>query len=350
MSKLFDIELTTGVANLKTLFEILKDNIEDVNIDIIRDDDIEEEVVAKEAVIVEKKKKKKKDKEDKDNNKEVNKEVKEDLSDASDVIEISKVDKTTEEEKNARWGGMRILTTDSSKALMIHVKLNAKKFNKFECKKKLITIGVNLTQLYKIIRSIDRDVTLQMYVNNDDKHNLVISVIDNENNSVSISKLKLLDTNKKETKIPDIAFEAGIKFKTEIFHKVCREFQQLSEHVEIRCTKDVVAFACKGDSIETHKQFHMKTDGNTSDNSMSIKLKSNAPPVITGIYELKYINMFNKCTSLCGEIQIFMKNNYPICIQYAVATLGFIKFCLSPTSDEAMDRNYEEDDDFYNDD
>ena len=35
-------------------------------------------------------------------------------------------------------------------------------------------------------------------------------------------------------------------------------------------------------------------------------------------------------TSLSNQIQLFLKNDYPLIIQYNVAALGEIKLCLAP--------------------
>ncbi len=40
--------------------------------------------------------------------------------------------------------------------------------------------------------------------------------------------------------------------------------------------------------------------------------------------------MFSKCTNLCQNIEIYLKNDYPIIIKYSVANLGEVKFCLAP--------------------
>ena len=38
--------------------------------------------------------------------------------------------------------------------------------------------------------------------------------------------------------------------------------------------------------------------------------------------------------SLCQSIKIYLKNDYPIIIEYSVASLGTIKLCLAPKIEE----------------
>ena len=65
--------------------------------------------------------------------------------------------------------------------------------------------------------------------------------------------------------------------------------------------------------------------------------QSDKPLIVKEIYELKNITLFNKFTSLCEHIQIYMKSNYPLIIRYTVATLGHIIVCFTPVKfDDTM--------------
>ena len=35
-------------------------------------------------------------------------------------------------------------------------------------------------------------------------------------------------------------------------------------------------------------------------------------------------------TNLCSNIELYLKNDYPLIIKYSVASLGDIKLCLTP--------------------
>jgi len=45
---------------------------------------------------------------------------------------------------------------------------------------------------------------------------------------------------------------------------------------------------------------------------------------------LKHLVLFTKCTSLCSDISLYLKNDYPIIVEYNVAGLGEIKLALAP--------------------
>jgi hypothetical protein len=52
--------------------------------------------------------------------------------------------------------------------------------------------------------------------------------------------------------------------------------------------------------------------------------------IVQGYFQLKPLALFTKCTPMSTDIIIYMKNNYPMIIEYSVAGLGEIKLALAP--------------------
>jgi hypothetical protein len=53
--------------------------------------------------------------------------------------------------------------------------------------------------------------------------------------------------------------------------------------------------------------------------------------IVQGYFLLKPLSLFTKCTGMSTDIMIYLKNNYPIVIEYDVAGLGEIKLALAPS-------------------
>ena len=83
-----------------------------------------------------------------------------------------------------------------------------------------------------------------------------------------------------------------------------------------------MVFSCKGDFctqeiiINDSEQINVEQ---TTENE-----------IYQGIFNLKYLVMFTKCTNLSNVIELYLKNDYPLIIQYSVGSLGLIKLCLAP--------------------
>ena len=55
---------------------------------------------------------------------------------------------------------------------------------------------------------------------------------------------------------------------------------------------------------------------------------------VSETFDLKYLNSFTKSTNLCSTVEIFLKKEYPLVIDYNVANLGKLQFCLAPKVSE----------------
>lgn len=358
MGKLFEIQ-TEHVIPIKTLFEGLKEVLNDTNFEIIRsdeknaeaekrekdndnyeiDDNNNEEDIKDKKTKKDKKKKKKTDDDEQDildtivNNQFTNKKNESNTKLAN-----------TDSDKDI--GGIAIKATDSSKTLYINVKLNATAFNKFYCKRKSLDIGINLIEFYKLIKTFDKEEILSMYINEEERQNLYLKLVNEEKKTESLLNLKLLDLDKSNFSIPEASFHSKIIFNTANFHKICREMSQIAEYLEIKCTKNKIDFTCKGDNSGRTTTF--LSDPN---NGVRIVFDSNkdTPPIIQGIFELKYLIMFSKYSNLCNDIIIYMKNNFPLCIQYNVATLGIMTVCLTPINENDIFDNFSDDENNYSD-
>lgn len=341
MGKLLEIE-TGDVIPFKTLIEGLKDILNDINFEITRNDDSNEKY---EKCETKKDDNLDEDSEDSDSDSE-DSESSDSESDSSDEKSTKKSDliasKETKKNDN-NIGGIKITATDSTKTLLINVKLGANQFSKFYCKKKMIDLGINLGQFHKLIKSLDKDDILSMIINEEDKQNLVLKVSNPEKKYATTYKLKLMEIDKTQYKIPPTTFDSKVSFETAEFHRICREMNQIAEHIEIKCTKKTITFSCKGDCSERSTIFYADNNGVNINFGKGEKI----PEIVQGIFELKNLVMFSKYSNLCQSILIFMKNNYPLCIKYTIATLGHMLFCLTPIKEDDLMENFSDEEDDY---
>lgn len=347
MGKLIEI-ITEHVIPFKTFIEGLKDILNDVNFEIIQDsemlnintDTANENKKKKSKVVVsdsESDSDSEDDEVDDSDEDEDNDEEDKNKNKNENAININTINK-----KQKDFSGIKITTLDSAKTIFIDVKLDSKQFSKFVCKKKNIDLGINLVQFHKLIKSLDKDDILSMYINEDDRQNLIIKVSNPEKKYETTFKLKLMEINKKRYDFPDSKFEAAITFETGEFHRICREMSHIAEYIEIKCTRKTITYSCKGDCSERSTTFYT-----ADDTGVKIRFTKNSPEIIQGIFELRNLILFSKYSNLCGDIQIFMNNNYPLCINYTIATLGRMYFCLSPIREDNIRENYEDEDEDY---
>jgi len=224
--------------------------------------------------------------------------------------------------------GIRIINMDKSHTILVHLFLEAKNFEFYECKKEKIIIGVNVFHLFKLINTIDNDDTLTIYIENGDYADGIVShlTLKFENGEIKqckTQKLRLIEPEPEELSYPDVKFSSVINLPSVDFQKIVRDLSCISEKLEIKSVGNELIFKCSGQfaSAEIHRA--------ESDGSMGFILKQASSKVIQGEFSLKNLGYFIKCTNLCSQIEIYLENDLPLVVKYDVASLGTIKLCLS---------------------
>jgi len=222
--------------------------------------------------------------------------------------------------------GMKLIATDSSKIVLIHMKLNAENFEHYKCSKKT-TIGVNMNNMFKLIKTMGNNDILTLYVENEDPNRLGIKINNEDKNSQTTFKLNLLDISDEEINIPPAEFETELTLPSIDFQKLIRDMTNIGEFVDIKSVGSDLIFNCTGD-FALQETILSETQG-----GLNFSVKSAPELPIQGIFSLKYLVLFTKCTNLCNLIHMYIKNDYPLIIRYNVANLGDIKLCLSPNAE-----------------
>jgi proliferating cell nuclear antigen len=244
--------------------------------------------------------------------------LKEILTDAN--IEFHPGDSNAEDE-NAR-GSIKIITMDPTQTVLVHLKLDGKYFEYYRCSRRTI-IGVSMLNLNKLIKTMTNNDTLTLFLAENDPNKLGILIENSDKNSVTMFKMNLMDLPQDRVNIPNQEFENVITMPSVDFQKIIRDMSNLSETIEIQNIGSRLHFSCKGEFADQETIL-------TENGGVSFSNNTEKSEVIQGYYNLKYLVLFTKCTNLSNNITIFMKNDFPLIIQYKVGSLGNLKLALAP--------------------
>tara|TARA_B110000881_G_C18179148_1_gene319249 strand:- start:10 stop:570 length:561 start_codon:yes stop_codon:yes gene_type:complete len=181
--------------------------------------------------------------------------------------------------------------------------------------------------LYKLIKTINTSDTLSFFIHKDDTNKLGIKLNNNEKNTETIYKLNLLDISQEEINIPPAEFDSELTMPSQDFQKLIRDMVNISDETEIKSSGTNLIFNCQGDFAS------QTTILGETQNGLQFIHNLGEEYLVQGIFSLKYLLLFTKCTHLCNQIQLYIKNDYPLIIQYTIASLGIIKLCLAPKID-----------------
>lgn len=226
--------------------------------------------------------------------------------------------------------GVRIVDLDNTHVVMIHLKLFASRFEEYVCTRP-VDIGVNLANFHKLLKTVNGSDTLTLFLDETDSNRLGVRVENEEKRSRTEYKLNLLDLDQERINIPAVEVQTCVVRPSMDFQKIVRDMAGISERVEIKNVDDQLILTCKGDFCMQETVLH---DGSGGTPALG-EGQGPTGAIVQGIFSLKYLVLFCKCSSLCSTTELYLRNNYPLIVRYSVASLGELKLCLSPIMEEA---------------
>ena len=124
--------------------------------------------------------------------------------------------------------GLKIMAMDSSHTVLVHLKLNAEQFEVYKCKQRTV-IGVNMINLFKLIKTMGNSDTLTLHLEEENQCMLGIRIENSEKNSITKFKLNLMDLHEENIQIPPPTFSSVITMPSIDFQKICRDMHNLVE-------------------------------------------------------------------------------------------------------------------------
>lgn len=238
----------------------------------------------------------------------------------------SETDEKTSKKKSTKKniGGIRILRLTEDKSILIKLNLDADNFEYFRCDEPKITIGVDMHNLHALLKMVNDDDPIIIYMNRDNRSSIYIRSLNENNQSSEETDIEvfLMEIGNPEMPIPKTEFQNKITMASDKFHTICKHLNNNSTFVEIKSINNEISF--KGQN-EGGKVTMSYKDINYDD-----KKKDKPDQIVQGMYELRNLMGFSKCNKLCNTIDIYLKNDFPLVLVISVATLGKMYVFLSP--------------------
>ena len=215
--------------------------------------------------------------------------------------------------------GMYIVTLDTARTSLIDIFLAADNFEEYKCEQEEIIAGINISNTFKLLKTITNNDVLKIEIKSKEHMNIEIS--SEAKNTNTKFQLKLLDINESRIEVPDIEMTTITTLPSVDFQRLCRDMSNIGTDIEIKRSGKEIKFKCDGDFANQETSIDCLDDS----------------PTITGLYSLKYLNIFTKATSMSASVQIIQENgNRFLILKYNVANLGELKFYLATKVSEDL--------------
>ena len=232
-------------------------------------------------------------------------------------------------------GMLKILAINASIGLLVNLRLFAKNFDLFQCSEKQI-IGLNISNLYKIIKATTNSDVLKIYRLKTDENKIRVSISNEERCQQFEYQTSIQYIDQDVLDISKVTFDAVIVMSANDFQKILKDLSGLdSKYIDIELMNKTLKISANGQIGSGCAIINEKSTRNSVVNhNIAISRNDDSNESIKGRFELKNLLLFTKATSLSNSIEIYLKQNFPLLIKYEIAILGFLNLCLSPILEE----------------
>ena len=121
--------------------------------------------------------------------------------------------------------------------------------------------------------------------------------VNNEKHTRRITKLNVLDLENTIFDIPPAVFHSVITLPSNDFQKICRDINNLSDFVEIKNVNNQLIISCLGDFCCQEIVL--------SESDQKVVDDTKPPEIFQGVFNIKYLVLFTKCTSLSNTVELY---------------------------------------------
>lgn len=226
---------------------------------------------------------------------------------------------------------IKITSSDSSKTVFVFVKLNGNDIEHYYCKERVLA-GVDILNLFKVVKTMGASDILSMFIEKDNPDKLILRA---ENTYATRFALDLLDIPEEDIILPKFCYPTQLTISASQFQKVCRDMEVLGvEFLQIKSVDNqLILSSYKGGIVHQETVFkgELRKQPLDADGDQHVTVEANSKgEIYQGIFNLKYICYFTRSTSLCDEMTIYIRNEYPLLIEYSVVSMGYLRFLLLP--------------------
>jgi proliferating cell nuclear antigen PCNA len=208
--------------------------------------------------------------------------------------------------------GMKLCSMDPAHVALIH--LHA--LSEFYYCREEISIGLNVTALYKMLRNLTTGgFMLEFVLRDDDPDHLQIVVTNNDKRTCTRNRLRLMKLPEESITIPATTFNRVLSIPSTDFQRYIRELSSISDRIRIKSTRDVLMLSAEGSCGSTSIEIRPTSSGLHWSHIENVGDKDE---VVEGVFLAKYLERFSR--PLDSVVEIFIKDNYPLVMRYQMST------------------------------
>ena len=213
--------------------------------------------------------------------------------------------------------GIYLCMMDHHRRILINLKLNAEGFLVYKFNSKKLFLGINLNHFHKMIKSIKKKDSIELYIDDENPNDLAIKVIPKENNRTTISFIKIQSIQNLDIDIPT-GYKKPVSISSSEYQKIIKDMGNIGNIMNISSKKFSIEFSCNAGGILKRKVRFGEVDDDDDDDDNEKEFNED--------FNTEQLCRISKLAGLSSNIQIFPGK--PLLFKSNVGTLGFIEIYI----------------------
>jgi proliferating cell nuclear antigen PCNA len=229
--------------------------------------------------------------------------------------------------------GITLRMFDQPRRTLVDMNLQAENFSLYKFKSDdRFCLGLNLNHFHKMLKSIKKKDSLQLFINSETPNELGIKTIPKENTRITTSGIKIQNIQNVEADVP-LGYGKPVIVPSPDFQKMCKELSSIgSTNIRVKARGFHIDFIADADGILKRKVRLGETDDSDEENEVE---------QVSTFYEATFttdqFTRINKIAGLSSTMQIFSgSNDLPLLFRSSVGSLGKISVYIK--SKELLDK------------
>ncbi|MDY6776952.1 MAG: proliferating cell nuclear antigen (pcna) [Candidatus Nanohaloarchaea archaeon] len=217
--------------------------------------------------------------------------------------------------------GVELVAADPAMVAMVDFRLEPEAFDTYECGDEE-KIGVNIEDLYSIIRRAGSSDTLELSLE-EDESSLQITMKNGSTRSFSISLLNLDEEDIPST--DDLEFSVTADVTTSALSDAVGDASVIGDSVTFTADSSSLTLRAEGDNSDVETRIEEGSEG---------LMELDAADDIESMFSLDYLNKMMKAKKLSDTAKLRMGDDFPMRIEFQVPEKLDLSYILAPRIEE----------------
>ena len=219
--------------------------------------------------------------------------------------------------------GIKLCMMDHHRTILIEIYLESENFTlyKFKSKEKLF-LGINLNHFHKMLKSIKKKDSMQLFIKDDAPNDLGIKVIPKENNRITTSFVTIQEIQTIDIDVPE-GYGKPIIVPSSEYQKMCKDMAHIGSCINIIAKNFHIKFRCNaGGVMKRNVEFGEISDSDEDEDDQENVVEYNQD------FDTDQLSRITKISGLSTNIHIYAKKGKPLLFKSTIGSLGKISIYI----------------------